>query len=306
LSTKAVDVNVEVREALRLLHATIEAQALLRLDLSDDLGKVTADRLQLRQVVTNLVLNALEAMSPKRGTLGIRTFAITLDATELVALGAGEDHPCGLYVGVSVTDSGMGIAPEIKEQIFDPFFSTKAPGRGMGLAASVGIIRAHKGVLDVASEIGHGTTFRILLPLAQNEEQALKRLTPTELKVWRSGTVLIIDDEAAVRVVTSRLLGELGQTVLTASSGPQGLEIFLKHRDKIDLVLLDLTMPELSGADVLVELCRLQSDVSVVITSGFHPSYATELLKSPNVKGFLEKPHTLANLEAIVGTAIST
>jgi DNA-binding NtrC family response regulator len=134
-------------------------------------------------------------------------------------------------------------------------------------------------------------------------DQPIKRLTPTEIKAWRAAKILIIDDEAAVRVVTTRLLTELGQKVITASSGQQGIELFRQHSDTIDLVLLDLTMPELTGAEVLAELCRIQQDVSVVITSGFHPSNASELLSSPNVKGFLEKPHTMANLEAIVSSA---
>jgi PAS domain S-box-containing protein len=302
LSTKAVDVNVEVREALRLLHSTIEAQAVLRLELTDSLRLVNADRLQLRQVVTNLVLNALESMAPNRGVLTIRTSGVSLDEAELEKMGRPDGIRGGEYVTVSISDNGIGIPKEIKERIFEPFFSTKAPGRGMGLAASLGIVRSHRGHLDVESEPGKGTTFKVLLPWSQHSEQPLKRLTPTDLKAWQSRNILLIDDEAAVRVVTTRLLTELGQKVFTASSGQKGIEIFRQHRDKIDLVLLDLTMPELSGAEVLAELCRLHQDVAVVITSGFHPSNATELLHSPNVKGFLEKPHTLANLEAIVGS----
>lgn len=305
LSTKAVDVNEEVHEALRLLHSTVEAQAVLRLELSDALRKVNADRLQLRQVVTNLVLNALEAMAPNRGTLTIKTSAVELDENERRALGEPEGLACGPYIAVSVSDNGIGIPTELKERIFEPFFSTKAPGRGMGLAASVGIVRSHKGFLDVTSQPGRGTTFRILLPLSQQIEQLHERLTPTEIKTWRSRNILLIDDEVAIRVVTTRLLTELGQKVYTASTGQKGIEIFRQHWETIDLVLLDLTMPELSGAEVLAELCRLHKNVAVVITSGFHPSNATELLQLPNVKGFLEKPHTLANLEAIVGSVIA-
>ena len=302
LAVGAVDVNVEVREALRLLHSTIEAKSLLRLNLADGLPLVKADRLQLRQVLTNLVLNALEAMSPNRGTLTIRTSCDALDETELRALSAPVDSIPGAYVAVTVSDNGIGIPPELKDRIFEPFFSTKAPGRGMGLAASVGIVRAHRGMFDVSSEPGAGTTIRVLLPFTQESDRPIDRLTPTEILPTRPRNILLIDDEVAVRVVTNRLLTELGQKVIVASSGQQGLELFRQHKDHIDLVLLDLTMPELSGAEVLTELRRLNKDVSVIVTSGFHPSDATDLLDAPNVIGFLEKPHTLANLQAIVAT----
>jgi len=140
------------------------------------------------------------------------------------------------------------------------------------------------------------------LPFTQESDRPIDRLTPTEILPTRPRNILLIDDEVAVRVVTNRLLTELGQKVIVASSGQQGLELFRQHKDHIDLVLLDLTMPELSGAEVLTELRRLNKDVSVIVTSGFHPSDATDLLDAPNVIGFLEKPHTLANLQAIVAT----
>jgi two-component system cell cycle sensor histidine kinase/response regulator CckA len=130
-------------------------------------------------------------------------------------------------------------------------------------------------------------------------------LTPIELGPSRSGNILIIDDEAAVRVVTNRLLQDLGQRVMTADSGRRGVELYRQHYSTIDLVLLDLTMPELSGAEVLDELRQIRHDVSVVVTSGFHPSDAADLLTMPNVVGFLEKPHTVANLEAIVASVFA-
>lgn len=303
LAVGAVDVNVEVREALKLLHSMIEAQAILRLELSDGIPQIKADRIQLRQVVTNLVLNALEAMSDRgRGTLTIRTELQQVDAKRLSEMGAPEGMTEGAYVTLSVCDTGIGIPVELKDRIFEPFFSTKSPGRGMGLAASVGIVRSHRGWLDLSSEVGQGTTFRLLLPLVQEARQPVRRMTPVDLRPSRSGNILLIDDEVAVRVVTHRLLVDLGQRVITADSGRRGIELFKQHHATIDLVVLDLTMPELSGAEVLQELRRIREDVSVVVTSGFHPSNASDLLALPNVIGFLEKPHSTANLEAIVAT----
>lgn len=305
LAVSAVNVNTEVRAALRLLHSTIEAHAQLRLELTEDLSAVKADRLQLRQVVTNLVLNALDAMELQRGTLTIRTHAERLDDAELARIQAPEGLAAGTYVKISVEDTGIGIPEELKDRIFEPFFSTKSPGRGMGLAASVGIVRSHRGWLDVMSELGKGTTFRILLPSARETQPPIRRLTPMDLSPARSGSILLIDDEAAVRVVTNRLLMDLGQRVMTADSGRRGLELFKQHCATIDLVVLDLTMPELSGAEVLAELRRIRHDVNVVVTSGFHPSNAADLLNLPNVIGFLEKPHTVADLEAIVATVFA-
>jgi two-component system, cell cycle sensor histidine kinase and response regulator CckA len=302
LAVVAADVNVEVREALRLIHSTVEAQALLCLELAAHLPTVRADRIQLRQVITNLVLNALEAMAPNRGTLTIRTQSSCLDDQQIAGLGAPEGFGAGQYVTIAVSDTGVGIPAELKDRILEPFFSTKSPGRGMGLAASVGIVRSHRGWLDVTSEVGKGSTFRILLPLGAGSEQPVRRLTPTNLGPVRTGSILLIDDEAAVRVVTNRLLSDLGQRVMTAPSGRRGLELYRQHHATIDLVVLDLTMPDLSGAEVLTELRQIRQDVAVVVTSGFHPSNATDLLKLPNVLGFLEKPHTSANLEAIVAT----
>jgi PAS domain S-box-containing protein len=302
LAVGAVDVNVEVREALRLLHSTVEAQAVLRLQLADSLPNVKADRLQLRQIVTNLVINALEAMAPERGTLTIGTAIEELDEEDFARMRAPDGLTSGSFVVIWVQDTGPGIPEECLDRIFEPFFSTKAPGRGMGLAASVGIVRSHRGWLDVSSALGKGTIFRVLLPLAEVSREHVRRLTPTDLRPPRAGQILLIDDEAAVRVVTNRLLVDLGQRVLTADNGRKGLEIFRQHHSTIDLVLLDLTMPELSGADVLKELRRIRSDVAVVITSGFHPSNASDLLSQPNVIGFLEKPHTTTNLQAIVAS----
>lgn len=300
LSVSPIDTNLELREALRLLHSTIEAQAVLSLELQEGLPTVKGDRLQLRQVVTNLVLNALDAMTPERGKLTIRTCAREISTPELVRMGATDEVPAGTYVEIAVEDTGVGIPEELKERIFDPFFSTKSPGRGMGLAASLGIIRAHHGVIDVSSQPGKGSTFRVLLPLAEENCDPVRSQTPNDQRQSRSGCVLLIDDEAAVRIVTSRLLADLGQRVMTAENGRHGLDLYRQHRSSIDWVLLDLTMPELSGADVLEGLREIRSDVAVIVTSGFHPSNAAAILKLPNVVGFLEKPHTLANLQAIV------
>lgn len=300
LAASPIDINAEIREALRLLHSTIESQAKLELDFEEGLSTVKGDRLQLRQVVTNLVLNALDAMAPRRGNLTIRTRSTRMRTEDVDRVRGSDVSRSGRYLEITVEDTGVGIPAEIRERIFEPFFSTKAPGRGMGLAATIGIVRSHHGFVDVSSVEGQGSTFRVLLPLTSESEPVNANAPKKYDRPANEGCILLIDDEPAVRIVTQRLLVDLGQKVLIAEDGRRGLDLFAQHHAKIDLVLLDLTMPELSGADVLAKLRELNRNVNVVVTSGFHPSDASALLKLPNVVGFLEKPHTAANLESIV------
>jgi len=305
LGIVALPINAELTSALRLLHATVSSKARLVLDLSDELPEVAADRFQLRQVVTNLVLNALDAMDGKRGALTLRTEHLQLSAeqAEKYALEPGD------YVKLAVEDTGSGIAPEARERLFEPFFSTKAPGRGMGLAAAAGIVRTHRGWLGIDSTSERGTRFGILLPVAQESTPRPKSVPPASVSPIGSRNILLIDDEPAVRMATGRLLNELGHRVMTADSGQRGLELFSKQPDAIDLVVLDLTMPETPGEQILEELRLVRSDVPVVITSGFQAQDASKLLHVPNVIGFLDKPHTLNNLQlvlAALGTRAAT
>lgn len=296
LAIEALHINAEVSSALRLLHATVSSKARLVLDLGDGLPEAAADGFQVRQVITNLVLNALDAMEGKRGVLTLRTEHLRLDAeqAEHYALEAGD------YVKVVVEDTGTGIAPAARERLFEPFFSTKAPGRGMGLAAAAGIVRTHRGWLGIDSTSEHGTRFGVVLPIAHASTPRRKSVPAAVIAPLGARNILLIDDEPAVRVVTGRLLNELGHRVVTADSGQRGLELFSEQPDAIDLVVLDLTMPETPGEQILDELRLVRRDVSVVITSGFQAQDASKLLHIPNVIGFLDKPHTLKNLELVL------
>jgi two-component system cell cycle sensor histidine kinase/response regulator CckA len=298
LAIQALQINAELSAALRLLHATVESKSHLVLELGDDLPPVGTDRFQLRQVVTNLILNALDAMEGTRGTLTLRTEAVRLESpsNELYGLSPGS------YVRVTVSDTGVGIHPDARERLFEPFFSTKGVGRGMGLAAAAGIVRAHRGWLGVEDTSPRGTSFAILLPVAQEsmKRRASNPLAPNAAPAARS--ILLIDDEPAVRLVTGRMLSELGHQVVTADSGQRGLELFRQRPDAIDLVVLDLTMPEQSGEQTLDQLRVVRSTVPVVITSGFQAEDASQLLQMPNVVGFLDKPHTMTNLEMLLAS----
>jgi len=259
---------------------------------------VGADRFQLRQVVTNLILNALDAMEGTRGTLTLRSESVQLAAPGNERYGVG----AGGYVKVTVNDTGAGIRPEARERLFDPFFSTKGAGRGMGLAAAQGIVQAHGGWLGVDPTSTQATSFVVLLPVA-HESLARPALGPaTSVAPPVARTILLIDDEPAVRLVTGRMLSELGHQVLTADSGARGLQLLKEQPEAVDLVILDLTMPEQSGEQTLEQLRVSWSKLPVAITSGFHAEDASMLLKQPYVIGFLEKPHTMTSLEMLLAS----
>lgn len=298
LAIQALELNPELSAALRLLHATVESRARLVLELGEGLPLVGTDRFQLRQVVTNLILNALDAMEGNRGTLTLRTEARALDA------GDGERYGVipGNYVKLTISDTGVGIQPEARERLFEPFFSTKGPGRGMGLAAAAGIVRAHRGWLGVDETSTRGTSFGVLLPVAQESLQRRAKTASAPRAALPTRNILLIDDEPAVRLVTGRMLSELGHQVLTAESGRRGLELLRQQPETIDLVVLDLTMPEQSGEQTLEQLHGVRSTMPVVITSGFHAEGASSLLQRPNVVGFLDKPHTMTGLEMLLAS----
>jgi two-component system, cell cycle sensor histidine kinase and response regulator CckA len=298
LAIQALEINSEIAAALRLLHATIESKSQLTLQLGEDLPPVGADHFQLRQVITNLILNALDAMQGKRGTLTLRTESVQLTPPQNERYGVS----AGAYVKLTVKDTGEGILPEARERLFEPFFSTKGVGRGMGLAAAAGIVRAHRGWIGVDQTSARGTSFGILLPIAQASLQRRSSSPALRNPASPPRRILLIDDEPAVRLVTGRMLSELGHQVTTADTVRRGLELLQQRPDAIDLIVLDLTMPEQSGEQALSQLQSLRSKLPVVITSGFQAEEASALLQMPNVVGFLDKPHTMTNLEMLLAS----
>ena len=298
LAIQALEMNEELAAALRLVHATVESKAQLVLELEDGLPYVGADRFQLRQVVTNLIFNAVDAMAGKRGTLTLRSESVHLEAPRNEPYGVA----AGSYVKVTVSDTGAGIRSEARERLFEPFFSTKGAGRGMGLAAAAGIVRAHRGWLGVDRTSTEGTSFSVLLPVAHESMPRRSTSPPVSDAAAPARSILLIDDEPAVRLVTGRMLSELGHQVVTADSGRRGIELLKEGQAAIDLVVLDLTMPEQSAEHTLGELRVVRSNVPVVITSGFQAEDASPLLHMPNVVGFLDKPHTMTSLEMLLSS----
>jgi two-component system, cell cycle sensor histidine kinase and response regulator CckA len=290
------DLSEIVRKMAQILEVSISKKASVRYALAEKLPAVEADVTQMRQVVMNLITNASEALDGQSGIITVSSGVVECDLTCLSESYVDDRLPEGSYVTFEVSDTGCGMDEDTLSKIFDPFFTTKFVGRGLGLAAVLGIVRGHKGAIRVSSEPGKGTTFTVLLPAlellpgetAQDEEPSAP--PPHE------GCILLIDDDPAVRNVGSEMLTLLGFQVLTAADGVEGLEVFRAHRDEIDCIILDLSMPHMGGEEAFRELRRLRSDARVILSSGYNEQEITQRFVGQGLAGFVQKPYSVAKL----------
>jgi signal transduction histidine kinase/CheY-like chemotaxis protein len=304
---QAVDLSRAVREISHLITASIPKNAQLRLDLAERLPCVEADAAQIQQVVMNLVINAAEAIPEHLlGNVLVTTRAQHVDEQYLAqTLGAGEIGP-GEYVALEVHDTGAGMDEATLQRIFDPFFTTKFAGRGLGLAATQGIVRGHKGAMKVYTTPGQGSTFKILFPaMAHEQETAQAAPAVATATTAACGTVLVIDDEEAVRRTAKASLERRGYDIILAENGSEGLRIFQALSGKISLVLLDLTMPGPGGEEVLRQIKSIKPETKVVLSSGYNEVEVIQRFTGKGLAGFLQKPYTSAALVEKVNLALS-
>jgi PAS domain S-box-containing protein len=292
-----IDLSELVRKTMGPLPPSISKKATLEWDLEEPLGLTEGDSGQLAQVVLNLVTNACEALGSDGGAIVVRTGQTNCTRDDLSRSCLGEKLPEGPYVFLEVKDTGPGMNEATLSRIFDPFFSTKFTGRGLGLSTVLGIVRGHGGAIDVHSRPGLGTTFRVLLPESRTET------TPLELPLacGRSsggGTVLLVDDDPDVCEIAEHMLRDLGFDVTKAADGRQALEKFRAGGERIDAVVLDMTMPELSGDEVLAALRHTHPEIPVVLMSGFSERYAAARIRGDARCSFLQKPFEPEELSA--------
>lgn len=290
----SLQLNEVIAESMVLLEASIPQTILLVTNLMPGMALIEADRGQMQQVIINLLMNAAEAYENKPGMVWVETRMVVLSEKQIQAFTADYEVLPGAYVLLVVRDEGQGMTPDAVARAFDPFFTTKFTGRGLGLAAVRGIVRQHRGGIQVESLWQKGTTFRVYLPVALPTNDVAATMAAADTEV--TAVVLLIDDEAALRDGLQELLELNRMRVLAADNGGDGLELFRRHQQEIDLVVLDLTMPIMSGEEVLAELRRIRADVPVVVTTGYGEVEALRRLKGMEPFYFLSKPFVVEDL----------
>ncbi|MBX7223674.1 MAG: PAS domain S-box protein [Blastocatellia bacterium] len=284
----------------RLLEISISKKCVLQYHCPTNLPACEADPAQMRQVVMSLILNASEAIGDNPGVIALSTGVMHCDRAYLSQGSYLDDHlPEGSYVYVEVSDTGCGMTEQTKAKIFDPFFTTKFTGRGLGLAAVFGIVRSHRGTITVSSELGKGTTFRVLFPAASPADA---EPAPTEPAAVRNGKglVLVIDDEELVRGLTGEMMEVMGFRVLTAAGGREGVEVFRREQTQIRLVLLDMIMPQVDGEETFHEMQRIRTGVPTVIFSGYNKQTVMHSFAGKDRVAFIQKPFDFQQLLLVV------
>jgi len=279
-----------VREMGSLLEVSISKRNVLRYEFAESVPAVEVDIAQVRQVVMNLILNAAEAIGDASGVIAVRIGATHAEPGDLADYVLGETLQAGTFVWIEVADSGCGMTPEVQRRIFEPFFSTKFAGRGLGLSAVLGIVRGHRGALRITSEPGHGTTFRILLPAVAGGPAPDAR-RPSGPTAWKaSGTVLVVDDEETVLATSRRMLERMGFQVLAAGGGRRAIHLLEEHGGAVRAILLDLTMPDMDGQQACLAIRQRWTEVPIVITSGYTEHEVMPRFEGQRAVDFLQKP----------------
>jgi PAS domain S-box-containing protein len=305
-SLEPVDITVLVEEMVHLLRVSIPKHAVLTSQLAPALPAVLAKSSQLRQVVMNLMINAAEALGPKGGTITVTTSCLSLpdgdgDAGRSLI-------PPGEYVSLQVSDTGRGMSEDVQARIYDPFFSTKASGRGLGLAVVRGIVNAYGGHIRLHSVLGEGTRFEVLFPYAPKAVIQKGAAPDPEIRPVApaiAANLLMVEDEEGLRQAMGKMLMHKGIGVTEAQDGWAALEAIRDPGIPIDLILLDMTIPGATSQEVFVEAQKLRPNCRVVLTTAYSREEAGARFAGPQVKGFLRKPYQFAELERVIREALA-
>ncbi|HEX6040513.1 ATP-binding protein, partial [Longimicrobium sp.] len=305
LTPKVLDLNAAVRELERMLGRVIGEDVQLETRLNADAAAVRADPGQLEQVVLNLAVNARDAM-PRGGVLRIETREVRLDETDAARYPYPVDP--GHYVRLTVSDTGVGMSPEVLARVFEPFFTTKEPGRGTGLGLSTvyGIVKQSGGYVWAESEEGRGSSFRVYLPLVREEPDRPEPQPEPAPSARAGGVVLLVEDEEGVRSLSRRILERRGYTVLAASNAAEARALFSGNGSRVDLLLTDVVMPHESGRELAEALLPLQPDLRVVFMSGYTDDALIRHGVLEDRFRLLEKPFAPEGLARVVAEALET
>ena len=305
---KPLDINLLVDENCTLYRSTIPKTITMKTELSPALPPALGDSGQLQQVVMNLITNAAEAIGSEPGSILIATGVLDCNQELLNHSKLEIKPPPGRYAYIDVTDSGCGMNEETKQRIFEPFYTTKFTGRGLGMSSVMGIIKSHNGAILLYSEPGLGSTFKILLPTIEEQgDAASANMTDnvaSELQRDDLATALVVDDEELVREVCMEYLNDTGMQTLGAADGREAVDIFRRNMNNITFVILDLTMPHMDGVATLHELRLLQPYVKVIISSGHTTETAAKAFVSDKPDGYIQKPYQMMELQRVISKLI--
>jgi two-component system cell cycle sensor histidine kinase/response regulator CckA len=293
-AVEPIDLNVLVHENFSLLRASLSRSTDIEVLLSKEACVIEADRGQIQQIIMNVLINAAEAIGASPGAIQIRTSFLERKNSERSAL-MGSVIPAGRFAFFEVRDNGSGMTPDVVRRIFDPFFTTKFTGRGLGLAAVLGIVKGHKGDIEIETAPGKGTTFRVLIPASQRTVPVLKEAPSTRSDIRQGTTVLVVDDEEMVRRVASAGLEGAGFTVLSATNGAEAVQA-VQSNIAVSLVILDLTMPVMTGAQAIPLIKSSRPDLPIILSSGYSADEVYRRVSSLAISGFLQKPYNTVEL----------
>lgn len=299
-----VDLTQLVHEMVQILRVSIGKDATLRFDLDPDLPPVRADASQIQQVVMNLIMNASDALGEEAGTIYVSSGSMDCDPEYIRSLALEKPLPEGRYVYLEIVDTGVGMDEETQRKVFDPFFTTKFVGRGLGMAATLGIIRGHQGAIKVYSEKGRGSTFKVLLPASQSSAHTNQNKETEPIASLSGGTILLVDDDEQVREVGRKMLTSLGFDVVLAVDGFDALERIRTTQPAFACVILDLTMPRMGGVEAYRKIRQLQTDIPVILSSGYNEQETTQRFSGKGRVGFVQKPYGLKTLRAVLQKAL--
>lgn len=310
--SEQVDISELIQDMSKLLSASIAKKARLHFKLALHPNRVKGDPSQFSQIVLNLVINASDALEGESGDITIETSVIRLTREELSNTLIDEQLPSGSYLRLRVSDTGSGMSSDVQRRVFDPFFSTKSKGHGLGLAAVLGIVRGHRGAIKVESAPGKGCAIQVLLPCEDaSVHEALRealpmKSEPTPSAASSGGRALVIDDEEFVREVAVAMLESFGMSVDSAFDGQDGLERYLAANGEYDLLLVDMNMPRMGGDEVFLKVRAAHPDQHVVLMSGYNRQEALASMQDQSGVAFLQKPFNLAALEQAIEAATAS
>jgi CheY-like chemotaxis protein len=298
-----VHLSTVTAQTATLLHASIPSHVHLRLDLDRHLAPLLADPGQIHQVVANLITNAVEAVGETAGSVLVRTGRQVVARDDAVESTLGTRLPAGEYVFVEVEDSGVGMTPDVQRQMFDPFFTTKFMGRGLGLAATQGVVGQHHGAIAVRSVAGRGTSVKAMFPTQPGPWPAAATVDAPAVHA-SPDTLLVVDDEPLVLELTQRALESFGHRVLTAGSGAQAIDLLQAHPE-IAAVVLDAIMPDMNGVETLRGLHALRPELPVLVCGAMGDAALERLFAGHRVAGFIHKPYAVRHLGEQVAAVLS-